>query len=73
VDGSPAVLGQPPLEVAPPGVVGVTVALRLGAGMVVGKPSAQLIPERELGLTESQIHSFLLETGKARNLRCSRS
>src|SRR5207244_284943 len=72
VDGSPAVLGQPPLEVAPPGVVGVAVAFGLGAGMVVGKPRAQLIPEREFGLTESQVHSFLLETGKARNLSASR-
>jgi hypothetical protein len=50
--------------------VGVAVALGLGAGMVVGKPATQLVAKRELGLAESQVHSFLLETGKELNLIC---
>jgi hypothetical protein len=61
VDGRPAVVGQPALEVPAPVVVGVLVAGGLRLGLVGGKPVTQLVAEGELAVTEREVHlaSFL--------------
>jgi hypothetical protein len=52
----PAALGQPSLEVAPPRIPAVFVAVWLLARVVRHEPRAQLVAERGLLLTECQVH-----------------